>query len=162
MAKPGALFNGMIAPVLPLRLAGIAWYQGESNIGQPGEVYARLLRALIADWRKRNGNPNLPFYYVQIAALVNSKGSAVADIRDGQASVQDDPKVGMVVISDQSKPKNIHPKFKKEIGARLAGLALERIYRCSDVSAEFPRATEAKAKTKSPGKLRPWGRASNP
>jgi sialate O-acetylesterase len=143
VSKPGALYNGMIAPVMPLRFAGVARYQGASDVGKPGELYAKLLRALIADWRKSNGNPELPFYYVQIASFTNK--NPWAELRDGQASVQDDPKVGMVVISDVSDPRNIHPKYKKEIGARLARLALARDYHCTDVQAEFPRAMEAKA-----------------
>jgi sialate O-acetylesterase len=140
--KPGALYHGMIAPLMPMRFAGVAWYQGESDVGKSGEVYARLLRALIADWRKANGNPGLPFYYVQIASFASK--DPWAELRAGQASVQDDPKVGMVVMSDVSEPGNIHPKYKKEIGARLARLALARDYQCKDVQAEFPRATEAK------------------
>ncbi len=61
----------MIAPLMPIRFAGVAWYQGESDVGKPGELYAKLLRALIADWRKANGNPGLPFYYVQIASFAS-------------------------------------------------------------------------------------------
>ena len=41
----GTLFNAMIAPLGPIRLAGIAWYQGESDTGIPG--YDRRLHALI-------------------------------------------------------------------------------------------------------------------
>ena len=30
-SKPGVVYNGMIAPLVPYRIAGAIWYQGESN-----------------------------------------------------------------------------------------------------------------------------------
>ena len=144
VGRPGSLFNGMIAPLMPFRLAGVAWYQGESNVGATADEYARLLRLLIADWRRANGNSDLPFYYVQLAAIARN-GDAVGNLRDAQAQVQDDPHVGMAVITDLSVPTNIHPKFKKGVGQRLARLALARTYGRTDVAADAPRATTATA-----------------
>ena len=48
----GFLFNGMIHPVIPYRLAGVVWYQGESNAAAPAG-YGRAFPALINDWRSR-------------------------------------------------------------------------------------------------------------
>ena len=45
---PAALYNGMIAPVAPLALAGCIWYQGEANTTRAAQ-YRKLLPALIAD-----------------------------------------------------------------------------------------------------------------
>ncbi|MCA9285886.1 MAG: hypothetical protein KDA22_11755, partial [Phycisphaerales bacterium] len=63
---PTVLYNGMIAPLVPMRLGGVVWYQGESNRGEP-EVYAQLFPQMIRDWRAAFDNPKLPFLFVQIA-----------------------------------------------------------------------------------------------
>lgn len=147
MGKGGALYNGMIAPVLSLRLVGVCWYQGESNIGQSSEDYAKFLRALIADWRHGAANPELPFYYVQIAPIEHKQPEAPGKIRNAQSMVQDDPHVGMAVISDLGEPKNIHPKRKREVGERLARLALARTYGYANMAADAPRATTAKVES---------------
>jgi hypothetical protein len=44
--RPAALYNGMIAPLVPYALRGVIWYQGESNRGQP-DRYAHLFGSLI-------------------------------------------------------------------------------------------------------------------
>ena len=48
------LYNGMIAPLGPTQIRGVVWYQGESDAAQAKE-YARLLPALMEDWRHRFG-----------------------------------------------------------------------------------------------------------
>src|SRR5262249_51898931 len=49
--RPAALFNGMVHPIAPFRIRGVAWYQGEANVAN-AEQYEGLLRALIEDWRR--------------------------------------------------------------------------------------------------------------
>jgi len=56
----------MISPVVPFGLRGVIWYQGESNSGQP-EMYAKLLSDDDNEWRSDFHNPEMPFYFVQIA-----------------------------------------------------------------------------------------------
>src|SRR3546814_15293361 len=51
----GTLYNAMIAPPGPIGLAGVAWYQGESDTGLPG--YGDRLRALMPGWRHQAGRP---------------------------------------------------------------------------------------------------------
>jgi len=60
------LYNAMIEPLLNYRIAGVIWYQGESNVSDP-DLYKRQFPNLISSWRNKWGNENLPFYYVQIA-----------------------------------------------------------------------------------------------
>lgn len=62
---PTQLWFAMIYPVLPMRLAGATWYQGEANAGDPTS-YACRFPAMISDWR-RKFNLTLPFYFVQLA-----------------------------------------------------------------------------------------------
>src|SRR4029077_5484394 len=45
-----ALYQGMIAPLLPYSFRGVIWYQGESNALRAHQ-YRKLLPALMANWR---------------------------------------------------------------------------------------------------------------
>jgi hypothetical protein len=40
------LYNGMIAPLGPIGLAGVAWYQGEADVGRDGSYADRLAAAV--------------------------------------------------------------------------------------------------------------------
>src|SRR5690606_32046371 len=46
------IYNAMIAPLGAYGLRGIAWYQGESNVDEPG-AYRELLTHFMADWRRQ-------------------------------------------------------------------------------------------------------------
>ena len=63
--QPTALYNAMIAPVLPMKIKGLIWYQGESNTANP-EPYNALLPALIKDWRAHWNDGYLPFLVAQL------------------------------------------------------------------------------------------------
>ncbi len=125
---PGYCYNGMIAPVTNFTIAGLLWYQGESNVGTAA-TYGQLLELMIASWRKA-WSAALPFYYVQIAPFAYSeKKEDAALLREQQASVQRVENTGMVVISDITGDTNdIHPKNKHDVGYRLANWALGETY----------------------------------
>ena len=55
-----ALYNGMIAPLLPAQIKGAIWYQGESNADNKKRAtqYRTLLPTLIDDWRARFNQNN--------------------------------------------------------------------------------------------------------
>ncbi|HMK39050.1 MAG TPA: sialate O-acetylesterase, partial [Bacteroidota bacterium] len=59
--SPTALFNGMIAPLAPYALAGVIWYQGESNAEAP-RMYRTLFPLMIGNWRDAFRSSGLPFY----------------------------------------------------------------------------------------------------
>ena len=126
--QPGRAFNAMIYPLTGFKIAGVIWYQGESNVGSP--VYDKTFSALITSWRKL-WKSDFPFYFVQIAPYKygeNHFGGAV--IRDAQRKVlQAVPNTGMAMTSDISPIDDIHPKDKKSVGTRLANLALVNIYK---------------------------------
>ncbi|WP_066718808.1 sialate O-acetylesterase [Sphingomonas pituitosa] len=119
----GTLFNAMLAPLAPIRLAGIAWYQGESDTAIPG--YDQRLRAMIADWRDRFGSPATAFVIAQLAnygapASAPSE-SGWADVRDAQRRVAaTDPHAGLAVTLDIGDASDIHPGEKRLVGQRLA------------------------------------------
>jgi sialate O-acetylesterase len=125
--KPGKLFNGMISPFLGLKIKGFLWYQGESNVSAAYN-YDRLLSTLINSWRKA-WEEKLPFYYVQIAPFEGYKNDNGVALRNAQLRVESQlEKVAMVVISDIGDVKDIHPKNKKDVGLRLANMALKNTY----------------------------------
>ncbi len=129
--QPGRAFNAMISPLTNFKIAGVIWYQGESNVGSP--VYDKTFSALITSWRKL-WKSDFPFYYVQIAPYKygeNHFGGAV--IRDAQRKVlQEVPNTGMAITSDISPIDDIHPKDKKSVGTRLANLALVNTYKTNN------------------------------
>ncbi len=118
------LYNGMIAPLGPWGVKGMAWYQGESNIGDP-VGYRRLLPALFADWRKRFESPDMRALVVQLAnfgpAASQPANSYWAGLRESQrAVVNADPLAGLAVAIDIGDRYDIHPTNKLEVGRRLA------------------------------------------
>ncbi|MDA3960279.1 MAG: hypothetical protein PF961_05785 [Planctomycetota bacterium] len=136
------LFNGMIAPVAGLRFAGVLWYQGESDAGQPN-AYARYFPIMIKRWRQALGDRDLPFLFVQLPRYgkdSNDPNSASwARIREAQAAALAVPKVQMAVTIDLGDPKDIHPRDKRPIGERLSWLALAEVYGRDDIAAQAPR-----------------------
>jgi len=124
--KPGKAFNAMIAPLIPFKIAGALWYQGESNTSNP-QNYEQLLPALIQNWRSEWGYA-FPFYFVQIAPYSYGENQNGVLLRDAQRKTLSVPNTGMVVISDVGNIKDIHPRNKIPVGQRLANLALNKTY----------------------------------
>ncbi len=126
--QPGRAFNAMIYPLVGFKIAGVIWYQGESNVGSA--VYDKTFSALISSWRKL-WNYEFPFYYVQIAPYqYGDDHFGGVEVRNAQRKVlQEIPNTGMVLTSDISPIDDIHPKDKKTVGTRLANLALVKTYK---------------------------------
>lgn len=113
---PGALYNAMIAPVIPYGIKGVIWYQGESNAGQ-SKQYQTLFPAMIADWRTKWKLGDFPFLYVQIAPF---KGQP-PEIREAQfLTLAKSKNTAMAVITDYGDANDIHPKQKEPVGNRLS------------------------------------------
>jgi sialate O-acetylesterase len=130
--SPSALYNAMIAPLIPYAIQGAIWYQGESNAGQAFE-YRTLFPTMISDWRKNWNQGEFPFLFVQLAPFMKiesePKESAWAELREAQMlTTKALPKAGMAVITDVGDEKDIHPKKKQPVGQRLALAALALAY----------------------------------
>lgn len=124
---PGYAYNAMIAPLHRYTIAGTIWYQGESNRDAPSS-YSELMGTMINVWRKE-WNKDFPFYYVQIAPFRYERYNIGALVREAQTKTLSTPKTGMVVISDLvNDTLNIHPTNKKDVGLRLANMALAGTY----------------------------------
>jgi sialate O-acetylesterase len=137
-AKPGKpkggatyIYNGMVHGLIPLSVRGAIWYQGESNAGD-GLRYEYLKEALVKGWRTVFENNDLSFYWVQLANFQgpnnNPAGGGWGPVREGQRRALRLPKTGMAVIIDIGNARDIHPRNKQDVGARLALLALAKDY----------------------------------
>jgi sialate O-acetylesterase len=125
--RASVLWNGMIAPLQPFPFAGAIWYQGESNRGR-AEQYARLLPALVRDWRRGFGE-QLAFHCVQIAPFgYDGDTGQTAELRAAQAAILALPNTGMAITLDVGDAADIHPRNKLPVGERLAALARARTY----------------------------------
>ncbi len=125
--EPGRIYNSMIHPIVPFRIAGVLWYQGEANTVN-AYAYSDILASLIYSWRDLWGY-EFPFYYAQIAPYKYGKPFEGVLVRDAQRRVLDLPNTGMIVLSDIGDTTNIHPKNKKDAALRFASLALNRCYK---------------------------------
>jgi sialate O-acetylesterase len=126
---PSVLYNGMVSPVLPYQIKGAIWYQGEANVGR-ADQYAKIFPAMIQNWREAWGIKDFPFYFVQIAPYLYSGVDSTESgfLREAQDNALKLAKTGMAVTLDIATVMNIHPPFKKEVGERLACLALNNDY----------------------------------
>ena len=129
--NPFVLHNGMIAPIVPYAIRGAIWYQGESNMNTR-KLYPDLQQTLIGDWRTQWGNPELPFYFVQLAPnkapVAEPSGGQLPEMREAQARSLTVPHTGMAVTLDIGDATNVHPRNKLDVGKRLARLALTGTY----------------------------------
>ena len=125
------LYNAMIHPLIEFPIRGVIWYQGCDNVGRAAQHQA-LFQTLITDWRKCWKNPSMPFYFVQLANYLQPKDvqpdSQWALLRESQADALCLPHTGMVTNIDLGDANDIHPKTKREVGRRLAAIALHETY----------------------------------
>ena len=131
-ALPSLLFNGMIAPLLPMTIKGVIWYQGEHNASRAYE-YRKLFPNMINDWRTHFKQGDFPFLFVQLANYMNMESEPLesdwAELREAQSMTLDIvPNTGMAVIIDIGEANDIHPKNKQDVGKRLAIAALKKSY----------------------------------
>lgn len=130
-ARPGNIFNGKLFPTLPYGIKGVVWYQGESNASRAYE-YASLFPYMIEQWRKVWAQGDFPFYWVQLADFQNEVTepgeSNWAELRESQTKTMKLPNTGQAVITDLGEGKDIHPRNKHDVAARLVRWALVKDY----------------------------------
>jgi sialate O-acetylesterase len=130
-ARPGNIFNGVVFPTLPYGIKGVIWYQGESNASRAYE-YADLFPFMIEQWRKEWGQGDFPFYWVQLAdfrpEMPTPGDSQWAELREAQTKTMKLPNTGQAVITDLGEARDIHPKNKHDVAARLVRWALAKDY----------------------------------
>lgn len=136
--EPGLAYNAMIYPITNFSIAGTIWYQGESNVGT-ASTYTSLFTTMINSWRKA-WQKEFPFYFVQIAPFAGyGDNSSSAFLREAQTKSLSVANTGMVLTADLVDNINdIHPKMKKEVGERLANLALAETYGKQNAAYKIP------------------------
>jgi sialate O-acetylesterase len=116
-----SLYNGMIAPVTPLAIRGVIWYQGESNSGlERAPLYDRLFSSMIGDWRRQFAQGDFPFLFVQISSYLSSPEEDWGTLRDAQRRTLSVANTAMAVTLDVGDANNVHPADKQTVGHRLA------------------------------------------
>jgi sialate O-acetylesterase len=129
----GRLYEREIAPLAGYPLAGVLWYQGESNTRRSG-AYEELLTALIGGWRTAWDDPQLPFVIVQLPDYdppdrKNGEAGDWAEVRHAQDRVAAKvPRTALAVSLGAGEPDNLHPRNKQEVGRRSSLRALEMFY----------------------------------
>jgi sialate O-acetylesterase len=128
---PTSLYNGMIAPLQPMAIKGVVWYQAESNTSNCDE-YRVLFATMIRAWRSHWNQGDFPFIFVQLPAFgkpePTTKPSDWSFMREAQAATLQLPNTAMAVTVDLGGGKRmlLHPPNKYNFGVRLA-LAAENI-----------------------------------
>ena len=127
---PANLYNGMIAPLVPLSVRGAIWYQGESNVSRAYQ-YRELFPLMIRNWRRDFQNPDMPFGFVQLAPFNygGDRGDALPELWEAQVMTLKNLKnIGMAVTTDIATTSDIHPPNKQDVGIRLGLWALATIH----------------------------------
>ncbi len=144
--RPYLAYNAMLCPVKGYTVKGFIWYQGCSNIGHHDQFVERM-NNMVLHWRGEwNDTDNeLPFYMVEIAPYRYKPAQDLASpLRLAQhEAAATIPNCGIIVTNDlvdSFEQDNIHPMRKKEVGDRLAYLALNRDYGFSRIACDSPEA----------------------
>lgn len=142
---PSVLYNGMICPLAPYTIKGVLWYQGESNVAYADEYY-HLFSSMIQSWRDK-WQQQFPFYFVQIAPNGYKDLDAAARLREAQYLVSKKISgTAMAATADIGNMKDIHPVKKKEVGDRLAFIALAKNYGRKNIIYTGPEVTKTSVK----------------
>lgn len=146
--RPYLAYNAMLNPVKGYTVKGFIWYQGCSNVGKHEQFVERMTN-MVNHWRECWGDEKaeLPFYMVELAPYRNKPATAIpyyALLREVQhEAAHSIANCGIVVTNDlveSYEQDNIHPARKKEVGDRLAYMALNRNYGFSRVACDSPEA----------------------
>lgn len=129
--RPAGLYHTMLSKVIEYTLAGVIYYQGESD-DHKTYAYYNLFNKLVERWRKDNGDLLLPFLAVSLPMHRFRNDPDFKNwpaIRKAQRKVVLDNKMmGLAVATDCGEFDNIHPREKREVARRLALQAFNLVY----------------------------------
>ncbi len=149
--RPAGLYHTMLSSLIPYTIEGFLWYQGEDDVDRP-QLYDTLLSRMIRCWRDAWAE-ELPFFIVQLPSLYAnfaSWGKDFVPIRAQQDKVSRRvPGCYLICTMDAGAEFDVHPKWKRKVGERLALQALRHVYG-RDIESESP---EVKSAAKENGRL---------
>lgn len=137
---PCKLYNGMIEPLTGYAVRGVVWLQGESN-RRNAHVYAPMLRELMALWRRKQAQPELPFIVCQIAPCPYHGEGKLGGARliEAQIKATDaDSHAWMVGTSDIGDEHLGHYPKKDKVAERVFYSALVNVYGIEGLPASGP------------------------
>lgn len=132
----GSMFRRFLA--VGGRVRGVLWYQGESDANQSqAPLFHDRFLALVAAIRRDFGDPQLPFYFVQLGRYVAAHENPYWNvIREQQRLCAVElPHAGMVTAIDLplDDPIHISSKGHERLGRRLARLVLRDLFGHSEI-----------------------------
>jgi sialate O-acetylesterase len=127
----GRQYNNYIAPLQPMAIRGVLWYQGEDDSGKTStaQAYYQKLPSLITGWRNAWGQGNFPFYIVQLALISGRPNYAI--IRDAQLTTAinvTNTWLACIIDVPTIPATDIHPTNKEPVGHRLSLIARANLY----------------------------------
>ncbi len=131
--EPAYNFEAGISKLTKFPISGLLWYQGESDANNT-ELFKKVFPVFVESWRTQ-WKEDFPIYQVQLSSIDRPSWPY---FRDAQRKMNDKiPSLYMVVSTDLGDKNDVHPIKKKEIGIRLANLALQHTYN-KNIKAESP------------------------
>jgi len=143
----GDLFKKLVQPWAAFPVAGVLWYQGESDVGE-ATGYGKRFGEFIGHWRKqfgRIGSPDpgqeaLPFYFVRLANYGLPQSQPVEET-GGWTLLREEQKTAIKLantemlgaplsppLPDTVSGIDIHGIERKQLGTALAQRALAKLY----------------------------------
>jgi sialate O-acetylesterase len=131
--QPSFIFEASVKSLMKLPIAGILWYQGESNAQEMDRVeeYAQLQSLMVEQYRMAWKLPTLPFYFVQLSSIdsISYKSQYWPIFRANQLDAYTQGHhMGIVTSMDKGALNDVHPKDKLTIASRLSNWALHDVY----------------------------------
>ena len=137
----GCNFNLKIAPLRNMKLSGMIWYQGESDVifGKTAQQYGQMFDLMQKSYTEHFGYTDglLPVVFTQLASYPyhNTDGSDLLDMNIGFTHIQSQQSASRAVVPIYDIPLTyleaagaIHPECKREIGERMAYSAGALVY----------------------------------
>ena len=115
------------------KIKGFLWHQGEAESSPQGaKLFQEKFTHLVESFRQDFGQPNLPFYYVQIGRYISPDNIDWNRVQDAQRQMEMliPPPFGMAVSIDLALDDAIHVGTQglKRLGIRLANLAIRDLF----------------------------------
>ena len=122
--RPGFLFDSGVRWWRDFPLAGVLWYQGETNAEITDDAWNEMLITdLVRGWRQQLGQAGLPFFMVQLPRIggddpLRAGWPQFRAVQDKVASKV--PHVSLIQTVDLGwDSPDVHPPDKRPVGERL-------------------------------------------
>ena len=124
------IWNGRMAPIAGYGAKGFLWYQGCSNMAQPG-CYDKMQASMVKLWRDSWGRGDMPFIYALLAPY--DHGQADGRWRpffvEAQMRMVDQvPNAWYVCTETLGNKVTVHPAQKREVADMMQLTALQNVY----------------------------------